>query len=175
MKKITKHFTLIELMIVVAIIAVIATIAVPQLLDARRNTNERSCIGTLRTLGSDQATYLADNSLYGTLAQLNTAKKVNLTIAKAGYSFGDLIVVPTADAFAVKGAPVTGGSSGKKLFAVTSGGTVRQDPAVTTAFAVSNAAGLAAITASLMVAVIAAGSEQTGIDLINSALYQEAK
>ena len=175
MKKLTKHFTLIELMIVVAIIAVIATIAVPQLLDARRNTNERSAIGTLRTYGSDQATYLADNSVYGTLVLLNTAKKVNLTVAKAGYQFADLIVLPTADAYAVKAAPVTGGSSGKKLYAVTSGGTVRHDPAVVTQFAISNAAGVAAITASLMVAVIAAGSEQTGIDLINGALYQEAK
>ena len=72
MKKLTKHFTLIELMIVVAIIAVIATIAVPQLLDARRNSNEKACIGTMRSFMTDETTYLNDNpGAFGTIAQLD--------------------------------------------------------------------------------------------------------
>ncbi len=48
-------FTLIELMIVVAIIAIIAAIAIPNLLSARLNANETSAISTARNLSSSQA------------------------------------------------------------------------------------------------------------------------
>jgi len=50
-------FTLIELMIVVAIIAIIAAIAIPNLLSARLNANETSAISTLRNISSAQAQY----------------------------------------------------------------------------------------------------------------------
>ena len=47
-------FTLIELMIVVAIIAIIAAIAIPNLLRSRMTANEGAAIGTMRTLSSAQ-------------------------------------------------------------------------------------------------------------------------
>ncbi|MHC4923592.1 MAG: type II secretion system protein [Planctomycetota bacterium] len=47
-------FTLIELMIVIAIIAIIAAIAIPNLLAAKLSSNETSAIATLRNLGSSQ-------------------------------------------------------------------------------------------------------------------------
>jgi prepilin-type N-terminal cleavage/methylation domain-containing protein len=50
-------FTLIELMIVVAIIAIIAAIAIPGLLRARIASNETACIGTLRTLSTSEAQF----------------------------------------------------------------------------------------------------------------------
>jgi prepilin-type N-terminal cleavage/methylation domain-containing protein len=48
-------FTLIELMIVVAIIAIIASIAIPKLLSARISANENAAIATLRSIASAQA------------------------------------------------------------------------------------------------------------------------
>jgi len=52
-------FTLIELMIVVAIIAIIAAIALPNLLRARLQSNESVTIGNLRTVVSGQSTFAA--------------------------------------------------------------------------------------------------------------------
>ncbi len=63
-------FTLIELMIVVAIIAIIAAIAIPNLLSARLNANETAAVATLRKISSAeaqfQATAKADTDLDGT-------------------------------------------------------------------------------------------------------------
>ena len=52
-------FTLIELMIVIAIIAIIAAIAIPNLLSARLNANETSAISTLRNVSSSEAQFQA--------------------------------------------------------------------------------------------------------------------
>ena len=64
-------FSLIELLIVVAIIGIVASIAIPSLLASRRAANEGSAQSSLRTVQSCQLTYQATTGRgdYGTLAQ----------------------------------------------------------------------------------------------------------
>ena len=78
-------FTLIELMIVIAIIAVIASIAIPNLLASRLSANETAAISTLRMLVTCQAQFqarsLADEDVdglgeYGTFAEMSGAVSV---------------------------------------------------------------------------------------------------
>src|SRR5689334_10897276 len=73
-------FTLIELMIVVAIIAIIAAIAIPNLIRARMNANEGAAAANMRTISTSEAQFQtacyqdADKDGigdYGSLAQLN--------------------------------------------------------------------------------------------------------
>ena len=57
MKSSSKGFSLIELLIVVAIILIIAAIAIPNLLRSRIAANQASAVGSLRTLNTAEITY----------------------------------------------------------------------------------------------------------------------
>jgi prepilin-type N-terminal cleavage/methylation domain-containing protein len=72
MKK-EQGFSLVELLIVVAIIAIIAAIAVPSLLTSRMAANEAGAIESCRTIGSSEIAFSAtNNQQYAAIADLVT-------------------------------------------------------------------------------------------------------
>jgi type IV pilus assembly protein PilA len=83
-------FSLIELLIVVAIILIIAAIAIPNLLRARRSANEGSATASMRTIGSGELLYNSTNGAFGTLAQLSADSIIDNVLGsgtKSGYVF----------------------------------------------------------------------------------------
>jgi prepilin-type N-terminal cleavage/methylation domain-containing protein len=65
-------FSLIELIIVVVIIGVIATVAMPYLVKAKYASENAAMYATLRTMSSAQIGFYTQNARYATLAELNT-------------------------------------------------------------------------------------------------------
>ena len=146
-------FSLIELLLVVAIILIIAAIAIPSLMKSRMAANEATAVSSLRVINTAAAAY---HSTYGngfppTLAalgpgvpatcDLSDLVDANLGTApfqKSGYQFAynPLAVravtpagcaAPGGEGFVAQGNPTSVGMSGQRSFCVDSSGVIRFD------------------------------------------------
>ncbi len=131
-----KGFTLAEIMIVVAIIALLAAIAIPNLLRARLTANESSAQSTLRTISTALETYAAaNNGAYPTtgegeavlLSPAATPPYLNRaydTLTVHGYIYA--YTLGTGTTYLVTAVPATGGTSGNRGFSICTGGVLTQ-------------------------------------------------
>ena len=83
-------FSLLELLIVVAIILIIATIAIPSLLRSRQAANESHAVANLRTLNTAEVQYSSTSQQYGDVLALVNAGLLDASYVggTAGYNFG---------------------------------------------------------------------------------------
>lgn len=164
-----RGFSLIELLIVVAIILIIAAIAIPNLLRSKIAANESSAVASLRTITTAETTYsstwgsgyaaVLDN--LGGLAPCNFAIAAaaciidpTLSVApytKSGYSFaavGNTPVGGVNNGFEANATPTVVDVTGKRAFCSDQTGVLRAN---TTGVAIGTGAGTCATVLTLLV------------------------
>jgi prepilin-type N-terminal cleavage/methylation domain-containing protein len=121
-------FTLVEIMIVVAIIVIIASLTIPGILRSRLNANEATAVTSLKTISWAAITYRTTNSAYpSNISQLGNAipayvDSVLSTGTKQGYIFN---LIGDSSQFNVTAQPVAPNITGVRNFYVDTSGVIR--------------------------------------------------
>ena len=144
-----RGFSLIELLIVIAIILVILSIALPQMGKARMHSQEMAAIAEVRTINQAEVQYQSQFGQYATaLSQLGppttagaaegpqNASLIPGNLASGSASGYNFTVTQTANGYAVTAVPKNFGSTGRRTFYSDQSGVTHQnwgqDPATAT-------------------------------------------
>ena len=119
--------TLIELMVVVAVIAIITTLALPGLQNASKRSNEASAIASLKNILTAQNQYKIRFGSFASVSDLVTADLLDDNFSddeKSGYRFQN-VSAPTIGNWELEAVPVNPSASGDRYFFVDSSGVIR--------------------------------------------------